>query len=190
MCSPPRSFDRLHRQSSCVLPRCVVCLCLGPYSQESQPSALSWTMTARCLGYLPREAREQSMAVFTPTSPDTSPTEHLTGAVERVTFHGSATQVMLATRFRATVQQKQSKTWEETSRHIRHGTRGPHAERTGTRKNGHTRHGKQNHQCKACGGKITADPLDRRITSEQRKRIEHLLCDRISLRGICRLPWA
>ena len=54
------------------------------------------------------------------------------------------------------------------------------------KKNGHTRHGKQNHQCKACGRQFTADPLDRRIASEQRKRIEHLLCDRISLRGICR----
>ena len=46
------------------------------------------------------------------------------------------------------------------------------------KKNGHTRHGKQNHQCKACGRQFTADPLDRRIASEQRKRI--------SLRGICR----
>ena len=31
------------------------------------------------------------MAVFTPTSPDTSPVEHLTGAVERVTFHSEET---------------------------------------------------------------------------------------------------
>jgi len=54
------------------------------------------------------------------------------------------------------------------------------------KKNGHTRHGKQHHQWKACGRQFTADPLDRRIASEQRKRIEHLLCDHISLRGICR----
>src|SRR6266852_1731874 len=31
------------------------------------------------------------MAVFTPTSPDTSPMEQLTGAVERVTFHSEET---------------------------------------------------------------------------------------------------
>jgi insertion element IS1 protein InsB len=54
------------------------------------------------------------------------------------------------------------------------------------KKNGHTRHGKQNHQCKACGRQFTANPLDRSIASEQRRRIEHLLRERISLRGICR----
>jgi insertion element IS1 protein InsB len=54
------------------------------------------------------------------------------------------------------------------------------------KKNGHTRHGKQNHQCKACGRQFTADVLDRRIASEQRMQIEHLLRERISLRGICR----
>ncbi len=41
------------------------------------------------------------------------------------------------------------------------------------KKNGHTRHGKQNHQCKACGRQFTADPLDRSIPPEQRRRIEH-----------------
>jgi insertion element IS1 protein InsB len=54
------------------------------------------------------------------------------------------------------------------------------------KKNGHTRHGKQNHQCKTCGRQFTAHSLDRRIPSEQRQRIEQLLCERISLRGICR----
>ncbi|HEY5868412.1 MAG TPA: IS1 family transposase [Candidatus Tectomicrobia bacterium] len=54
------------------------------------------------------------------------------------------------------------------------------------KKNGHTRHGKQNHQCKACGRQFTADARDRRIASEQRRRIAQLLCERISLRGICR----
>jgi insertion element IS1 protein InsB len=54
------------------------------------------------------------------------------------------------------------------------------------KKNGHTRHGKQNHQCKTCGRQFTANPLDRRIVSEQRLRIEQLLRERISLRGICR----
>jgi insertion element IS1 protein InsB len=54
------------------------------------------------------------------------------------------------------------------------------------KKNGHTRHGKQNQQCKTCGRQFTANSLDRRIPSEQRQRIEQLLCERISLRGICR----
>ena len=58
--------------------------------------------------------------------------------------------------------------------------------RPGTRKNGHTRHGKQNHQCKACGHQFTADALDRSIASAQRRQIEHLLRERLSLRGICR----
>ena len=54
------------------------------------------------------------------------------------------------------------------------------------KKNGHTRHGKQTHQCKTCGRQFTANPLDRRLAPEQRLRIEQLLCERISLRGICR----
>lgn len=54
------------------------------------------------------------------------------------------------------------------------------------KKNGHTRHGRQNHQCKACGRQCTADALDRSIVSEQRMQIAHLLRERLSLRGICR----
>jgi insertion element IS1 protein InsB len=54
------------------------------------------------------------------------------------------------------------------------------------KKNGHTRHGKQNHQCKACGRQFTADAVDRTIVHEQRQQIEQLLCERVSLRGICR----
>ena len=54
------------------------------------------------------------------------------------------------------------------------------------KKNGHTRHGKQNHQCKACGRQFTADAVDRRITAAQRRQIGQLLCERVSLRGICR----
>src|SRR5215468_11218971 len=54
------------------------------------------------------------------------------------------------------------------------------------KKNGHTRHGKQNHQCKACERQFTGHAIDRSIASEQRRRIEHLLRERLSLRGICR----
>ena len=54
------------------------------------------------------------------------------------------------------------------------------------KRNGHTRHGKQNHQCKACERQLSATADDRLIADEQRQRIEQLLCERISLRGICR----
>ena len=54
------------------------------------------------------------------------------------------------------------------------------------KKNGHTRHGKQNHHCKAWGRQFTADAMDWRMAPEQRRRIEQLVCERISLRGICR----
>src|SRR4051794_416834 len=45
---------------------------------------------------------------------------------------------------------------------------------------------KQQHQCKTCGRQLTANPLDRSMASEQRLRIEPLLRERLSLRGICR----
>jgi len=54
------------------------------------------------------------------------------------------------------------------------------------KKNGHTRHGKQNHQCKACERQFGATADDRLIADERRTRVEHLLQERISLRGICR----
>ena len=54
------------------------------------------------------------------------------------------------------------------------------------KKNGHTRHGKQNHQCKACERQFVATAEDHSIADEQRTLIEHLLRERISLRGICR----
>jgi insertion element IS1 protein InsB len=54
------------------------------------------------------------------------------------------------------------------------------------KKNGHTRHGKQNHQCKACERQFGATADDRCISEERRIMVEHLLRERISLRGICR----
>jgi insertion element IS1 protein InsB len=54
------------------------------------------------------------------------------------------------------------------------------------KKNGHIPSGKQNHQCKACGRQFVATAEDRIIADEQRTLIEHLLRERISLRGICR----
>jgi insertion element IS1 protein InsB len=54
------------------------------------------------------------------------------------------------------------------------------------KKNGHTRHGKQNHHCKACGRQFVSTAENLVIAHEQRTLIEHLLCERISLGGICR----
>jgi insertion element IS1 protein InsB len=54
------------------------------------------------------------------------------------------------------------------------------------KKNGHTRHGKQNHQCKVCERQFSATADDHLIAKERRMRVEHLLRERISLRGICR----
>jgi insertion element IS1 protein InsB len=62
------------------------------------------------------------------------------------------------------------------------------------KKNGHTRHGKQNHQCKTCAHQFSASADISIIPHERRTLIENLLRERISLRGICRamgvsLPW-
>ena len=54
------------------------------------------------------------------------------------------------------------------------------------KENGHTRHGKQNHHCKACGRQFVSTASNLAIAHEQRTLIEHLLRERISLRGICR----
>jgi insertion element IS1 protein InsB len=54
------------------------------------------------------------------------------------------------------------------------------------KKNGHTHYGKQNHQCKACGRQFVLDAADRVIAEEQRALVERLLCEKISLHGICR----
>jgi insertion element IS1 protein InsB len=53
-------------------------------------------------------------------------------------------------------------------------------------KNGHIHSGEQNDQCKVCGRQVVASAEDRIISSEQRRLIEHLLRERISLCGICR----
>jgi transposase-like protein len=57
---------------------------------------------------------------------------------------------------------------------------------TQVKKNGHLHSGKHNHQCKACGRQCVASAEGRIIADEQRMLIEHLLRERISLRGICR----
>jgi insertion element IS1 protein InsB len=54
------------------------------------------------------------------------------------------------------------------------------------KKNGHIHSGKQNHQCTTCGRQCVASAEDRIISYEQHTLIEHLLRERLSLRGICR----
>jgi hypothetical protein len=59
-------------------------------------------------------------------------------------------------------------------------------DRTDPRKNGHTRHGKQNHQCQACERQLSAGADHLSIAHERRTLIANLLRERISLRGIWR----
>src|SRR5919106_2357361 len=54
------------------------------------------------------------------------------------------------------------------------------------KRNGHIHTGKQNHRCKVCGRAFVLTPENSVITEEQRRLIERLLLERISLRGICR----
>jgi insertion element IS1 protein InsB len=54
------------------------------------------------------------------------------------------------------------------------------------KKNGHTRHGKQNHFCKNCERQFSADAENLFISAERRTEIENLFRERISLHGICR----
>jgi insertion element IS1 protein InsB len=53
-------------------------------------------------------------------------------------------------------------------------------------KNGHIHSGQPKHQCKACGRQFVPNAEERLIADEQCMLIAHLLCDRLSLRGICR----
>jgi insertion element IS1 protein InsB len=62
----------------------------------------------------------------------------------------------------------------------------PQCGSTRFKKNGHTRHGKQNHLCKNCQRQFSAGAENRLVSAERRADIENLLCERISLRGICR----
>src|SRR4030095_12451634 len=54
------------------------------------------------------------------------------------------------------------------------------------KKNGHPRHGKQNHLCKNCERRFSAGADTLLISSERRAEIANLLRERLSLRGICR----
>ena len=61
----------------------------------------------------------------------------------------------------------------------------PKCNSTNIKKNGHTRHGKQNHKCKDCGRQFVLNNTHHK-TDEQKRIVENLLKERISLRAICR----
>lgn len=53
------------------------------------------------------------------------------------------------------------------------------------KRNGHTHYGKQNYQCQKCGRQFVED--SQHITAAERDLIKHLLLERLSLLGICRV---
>jgi insertion element IS1 protein InsB len=55
------------------------------------------------------------------------------------------------------------------------------------KKNGHIHNGKQNHQCKAWGRQFVLLATQRLVPAEDRTLVERLLCEKISLHGICRV---
>ncbi len=55
------------------------------------------------------------------------------------------------------------------------------------RRNGRTRHGKQNYKCRNCGRQFVLDPTWKAITPEQYELIERMLLERVSLAGIARV---
>src|SRR5215471_1951931 len=58
--------------------------------------------------------------------------------------------------------------------------------REAAERNGHLQTGQQNHQCKACGRQLVLQAANRVMSEEQRTLVERLLCEKISLHGICR----
>jgi insertion element IS1 protein InsB len=55
------------------------------------------------------------------------------------------------------------------------------------KKNGHLHNGKQNHRCKACSRQFVLHATQRLVPAEDRALVERLLCEKISLHGICRV---
>ena len=70
----------------------------------------------------------------------------------------------------------------------------PHCESKDTKKNGKTHYGKQNHRCNICGRQFVLGGQDWFISDAQKKLVDNLLLERISLAGISRVldisePW-
>ncbi len=62
----------------------------------------------------------------------------------------------------------------------------PHCKSKSVVKNGHTRHGKQNHYCNKCESQFSDNPENKIISDATKELIKKLLLERISLSGICR----
>lgn len=62
------------------------------------------------------------------------------------------------------------------------------------KKNGHTRHGKQNYRCLECGKQMTEHAEATIITDQTKELIRRSLLEKVSLNGLCRIfdvsmPW-
>jgi insertion element IS1 protein InsB len=93
---------------------------------------------------------------------------------------------MLALRVRATVGQKEEPTSGRPTAAMVVKDACPQCGSNRYKKNGHTRHGKQNHRCKTCERQFSAGANPHGISPERRTLITNLLRERLSLRGICR----
>jgi len=62
------------------------------------------------------------------------------------------------------------------------------------KKNGHTRHGKQNYRCLDCSRQFTEDAEFNLVTDQTKELVRRTLLEKVSLNGICRIfnismPW-
>ena len=55
------------------------------------------------------------------------------------------------------------------------------------KKDGHTRHGKQNYQCKDCGRNFSENATRAPIPQWKKEQVKRMLKERISIRGIARV---
>jgi insertion element IS1 protein InsB len=63
----------------------------------------------------------------------------------------------------------------------------PNCHSTDYQKNGSLPNGKQNHRCHDCGRQFVVDFEQRLVPENDRELIKRLLCERVSLQGICRV---
>ena len=62
----------------------------------------------------------------------------------------------------------------------------PHCASSSVKKNGHTQYGKQNYYCHSCKRQFVEGGQDCFVSDSDKKLINKLLLERISLSGICR----
>ena len=54
-------------------------------------------------------------------------------------------------------------------------------------KNGFIHNGNQNHKCRTCNRQFVLNPRNRPVTEENKKLIDRLLLERLSIAAICRV---